>query len=141
MSMYMTGSAGRVGMLDINAATNQAICAIAFDRREIDPGYGFWALRGMRAEIQAMVSGGAQGNISQQDVRSLRIPLLPLSLQRDIADALFRHSARLADTMDLLTRSTNLLKELRQSLISAAVEGRWDEIGRLDERDLETVLK
>ncbi len=74
--LAMYGSIGKLGILSIPAATNQAICAIR-PQNDIDPRYLFWYLRSRRSELFAMGRGGTQRNISQADVRALRVAVPP----------------------------------------------------------------
>ena len=83
---------GKLGILDINAATNQAVCAI-FPDNSIDRDYLFFFLLYIRKSLVHASFGGAQPNISQSIVRSLDIPLPPLTEQKRLISAL---SAKIA---------------------------------------------
>lgn len=75
VAMY-GATAGQVGLLGIEASTNQAICGILPDPR-IVPAFLYLHLKGRTEELVAMSTGGAQPNISQAIIRSLRIPSHP----------------------------------------------------------------
>jgi type I restriction enzyme, S subunit len=78
---------GRLGILNMDAATNQAVCAI-FASDEIDRNFLFHYLLSKRDELIDISFGGAQPNISQEIIRSIEIPLPPLDEQRRIASRL-----------------------------------------------------
>jgi type I restriction enzyme S subunit len=69
----------------VEAATNQAVCAI-FPRPDLaDTQFLFFALMHRRDDLLTARYGGAQPNISQTLVRSLEIALPPLPEQKAIA--------------------------------------------------------
>lgn len=75
---------GKLGILKLDAATNQAVCAI-FPGENIDRDYLYFYLLSQRASLIESGAGGAQPNISQDIIRRLEIPLPPLEEQRRIA--------------------------------------------------------
>ncbi len=80
-------TAGRVGLLEIASATNQAVCAVFPDNSAI-PEYLFYALIYRRNDLLKERYGGAQPNISQTVLRSFYLPIPPLPEQRAIAHVL-----------------------------------------------------
>jgi type I restriction enzyme S subunit len=71
MALYGEGKTrGKVGILEIEAATNQA-CAAILPNDDIDPYFVFLALRGRYKEIRAISNSGGQKNLSQALVREL----------------------------------------------------------------------
>ena len=74
---------GKLGILKIKAATNQAVCAI-FQNEEMDRDFLFYYLLFYRPSLLNETFGGAQPNISQQIVRAIKIPLPPLPEQHRI---------------------------------------------------------
>ncbi len=75
---------GKLGILKINAATNQAVCAI-FPKSLIQRDYLYYYLLSQRSNLIKSSTGGAQPNISQEIIRNLIIPLPPLPEQKRIA--------------------------------------------------------
>lgn len=104
---------GKLGILDIEAASNQAVCAI-YPSKAVHQKYLFHYLFKIRNELIERSSGGAQPNISQDIIRNLKIPLPPLSEQRRIAEILdkadaLREKRRLAlQKLDTLLQSVFL---------------------------------
>ena len=82
VAMY-GATAGEVGLLKIEAATNQAVCGVLPNEQFI-PEFLFYVLRSLKDEMKRQAGGGAQPNISQQIIRDLEIPLPPLEEQRRI---------------------------------------------------------
>jgi type I restriction enzyme, S subunit len=84
VAMY-GANVGRVGILGIDATTNQAVCHIIPDEDKADSRYIFHALQGKLAEFLSRSVGGAQPNISQQIIRETKIFLPPIEDQKRIA--------------------------------------------------------
>jgi type I restriction enzyme M protein len=82
VAMY-GATAGQVGILKIEAATNQAVCGVLPNDKFI-PEFLFYILKAKREYLISLSSGGAQPNISQSIIKSLKIPLPPLSVQEQI---------------------------------------------------------
>jgi type I restriction enzyme S subunit len=74
VAMY-GATAGQVGILGIDAATNQAVCAVT-PVGTVSSHYLYFALQEARERLKAARYGGAQPNLSQQTIRNfqLRIP-------------------------------------------------------------------
>lgn len=101
---------GKLGILNIEAASNQAVCAI-YPNYSIHQKYLFHYLFKIRQKLIERSTGGAQPNISQEIIRNLQIPLPPLPEQKRIAEVLdqadaLREKRRLAlQKLDSLTQS------------------------------------
>lgn len=107
VAMY-GATVGRVGLLGIEATTNQAVCHVIPDRSRVDIRYMFHLLQSRASELVARGVGGAQPNISQGTVKQLKIPLPPLEEQKriaailDQADALRRLRRRALERLNAL---------------------------------------
>ncbi len=88
LAMY-GATVGKLGILQMYAATNQAICGIRTPE-SLEPKFLFYQLLARRPALVRMSVGGAQPNISQRLIRDLMISLPPLSEQRRIVDLLSR---------------------------------------------------
>ncbi|MGB3419255.1 MAG: restriction endonuclease subunit S [Dolichospermum sp.] len=84
VAMY-GATVGKLGILAIEAATNQAVCGIFCDELLIDRNYLFYYIRQQRKNLIESSFGGAQPNISQDIIRAVKIPLPPLDEQKRIA--------------------------------------------------------
>jgi len=84
---------GRLGILGVEAATNQAVCHIIPDPKTADTRFLFQALSNQVPNIVARGVGGAQPNISQGIIKDLKLALPPLAEQRRIAEVLDKAEA------------------------------------------------
>lgn len=84
---------GRIGILGIEAATNQAVCYIIPDETRADRKYLYYALQSKVPHWLSKRVGGGQPNISQGIIKDTLIPLPPLSEQKRIADILDKADA------------------------------------------------
>lgn len=84
---------GRIGILGIEAATNQAVCHIIPDSSRANRQYLYYALQSKVPVWLSQRVGGGQPNISQGIIKETRIPLPPLSEQKRIADILDKADA------------------------------------------------
>ena len=88
LAMY-GATVGKLGMLEVDAATNQAVCGISAPE-SLDRWFLFFFLLSQRQKLISLSAGGAQPNISQKIVRELLVPVPPLPEQRRIVDLLSR---------------------------------------------------
>lgn len=92
VAMY-GATVGRMALLGIDAATNQAVCNIIPDASRADTKYVYYALLSKVPDFLRSAIGGAQPNISQGLIRSTEIPLPPLPEQKRIAAILDKADA------------------------------------------------
>lgn len=135
MAMY-GATVGKTALLKIDAATNQAVCAIFPRAGEVGTDFLRYALVYQRPEILKLRYGGAQPNISQQVVRNLVVPLPPLSEQRKIAMVLGLVQRAIEQQERLITLTTELKKALLHKLFTEGLHGepqKQTEIGPVPE--------
>ena len=113
---------GKVGILTMDAATNQAVCGI-FLPPWVELKFAFNYLFSLRREFIEQGKGGAQPNISQDIVRNTPFPLPPLPEQRRIVAKLEELFSKLDAGVAAVRRTQALLKRYRQSVLHAAVTG------------------
>lgn len=82
VAMY-GATAGQVGILRFEAATNQAVCGILPNDKFV-PEFIFYFLLAKKDELVAQATGNAQPNISQVKIKNTEIPLPPLAEQQRI---------------------------------------------------------
>ncbi len=82
LAMY-GATAGQVGILGVEASTNQAVCGI-LPNSSILPQYLFNYLKTQYDNILAMRSGVARLNLSQDVVQEIKIPFPPIAIQKKI---------------------------------------------------------
>jgi type I restriction enzyme, S subunit len=116
---------GRLGVLGVDATVNQACCVFS-KPRGIGMQFWFYWLQMRRPYLISLGYGGGQPNLSQDLLRSVRVPTPPLPEQHAIAAFLDRETARIDTLTTKIREAVERLKELRTALISAAVTGKID---------------
>jgi type I restriction enzyme S subunit len=118
---------GKLGLLEIQAATNQACANCVVDPQFVDRRYLFFYLLHERQALIDAGQGGAQPNLTNRIVRDWRLTVAPRSEQSRIV-------AKIADLLKRVTASNEhfakvprILKAFRQSVLAAACSGRLTE--------------
>lgn len=117
LAMY-GATAGVVGRLGLDAATNQAICAIT-PGPSLNGEYLIAALRAQTVQLVAKAAGGAQPNLSQGIVRDIVIPVPSMDDQTRFANQVAAIDARRSD----VARAKGMDAHLFASLQSRAFRG------------------
>ncbi|MDA8428224.1 MAG: restriction endonuclease subunit S [Geobacteraceae bacterium] len=86
VAMY-GATAGQVGILRFEAATNQAVCGI-LPNSQFVPEFLFYFLLSRKDELVSQASGNAQPNISQIKIKNTDTPIVPLPEQQRIVGIL-----------------------------------------------------
>src|SRR3989344_2431198 len=81
-------SLGEVSILEKEATTNQAIAGLIVDETKIDNEYLYYVLRNKKEYIKNLGRGIAQKNINLSILKNVKIPLPPLSKQKEITELL-----------------------------------------------------
>jgi type I restriction enzyme S subunit len=118
---------GRVGLLNIDAATNQAVCALFPRQNSFTSKYMFYWLLSQRQELINKSMGGAQPNISQAIVRSHHFPLAPIYEQEHIVAKIEELFTQLEAGVTALKRVQAALKRYKASVLKSACEGKFSE--------------
>jgi type I restriction enzyme, S subunit len=113
---------GKTGILEIDASTNQAVCAL-FPNDEIYRDYLWWFLRSKRPDYLKSSFGGAQPNISQKVIRETEIPVPTLDEQRHIVAYLDGLQAKVNALRELQSASGEELSALIPSILDKAFKG------------------
>ncbi|MDE7255775.1 MAG: restriction endonuclease subunit S, partial [Helicobacter sp.] len=102
IAMY-GATTGEVGILDIEASTNQAICAILPNKDEANPYFVFYMLRTKTKDLKKLSRGVARNNISQDIIKNLQIPLPPLETQNKIVTTIETTESKIARLDSILS--------------------------------------
>ena len=114
---------GKVSILGVPAATNQACAVAAVNLGVCSPEFFFHYLCSQRDEFVKAGKGGAQPNISQGLIKDWPIPLAPLNEQRRIAAKLDTTLAAVEACRQRLDGVAAILKRFRQAVLAAATSG------------------
>ena len=130
---------GQCSILEIDAATNQAVCFIVPDEKICNPRFLYYYLISIEQYLLGQRAGGAQPNISQALIKGLEIPLPPLQEQHRIVEILdqadtLRQQRRQADAL-----SQRILPALFHEMFGdpLARNSKWDKkpLGRMGTLD------
>lgn len=134
LSIYPKGSVviamygatiGKLGILDIDAATNQACCVFTESDRMINR-FAYYCLMASRESLKSFANGGGQPNISQAQLKDWKLPVPPIEEQKSIVEYLDRKTKQIDDTIVATEQQIKNLQAYRISLISEAVTGQID---------------
>lgn len=112
---------GRLGILGIDAVTNQACCLLTRPNHLHVKFTFYWLLVFKQSIIELYASGGGQPNINQEIIANLKVPAPGVQEQAQIARFLDYETARIDALIEEQHRLIELLKEKRQAVISHAV--------------------
>jgi len=102
---------GQCSILEIDAATNQAVCFILPDERICKQRFLYYYLISIKQYLLGLRAGGAQPNISQALIKGLEIPLPPLPEQDRLVEIL--------DQADALRQQRRQAVALSQRILPA----------------------
>ena len=114
---------GKLGILDIEAATNQAVCGI-FLPQDLVTKFIYYYLLFIRTSIIRKGKGGAQPNISNTIVKQIHIPLPPKTEQQHIVAEIENRLSIADDADSILVVDLKRAARLRQSILKRAFEGK-----------------
>lgn len=114
---------GKVGLLNIATTTNQACCVIA-EPISFDTKYVFYWFVGNKEYVVSKSYGGGQPNISQELIKSLRLPCPPKTEQSKIVQRIETETQKIDATISKIEKEIELLQEYRTALISEVVTGK-----------------
>lgn len=111
---------GKVGILGIESATNQACCVIPVTKKQIAK-YFFYEFLACKPALLIAAIGGGQPNISQDTIKKLKIVIPPINEQTAIAAYLDTHCAKIDNLISIQQKRIALLQELKQSVITHVI--------------------
>ena len=120
-----SGTSGKSGILEVECATNQAICSIVSDKKVLNPDYLHYVIMAVRKYWMKYAVGTRKDpNINQQIIAQMRIPIPQLSKQ----DIIVNHLDKVTDKCDsLISEKESLINDLeayKKSLIYEVVTGK-----------------
>ncbi len=126
MAMYGQGvTRGRVAILGIQAAYNQACAAIEFSPKLFNEYAKYFFIMAYRF-IRDTGNETSQMNLGSGTIAKIKILIPPIEMQKQIVAYLNIESAKFNTLTTEAQRAIDLLQERRTALISAAVTGHID---------------
>lgn len=114
---------GRLAFLGVPAATNQAVCCI-FPNEQYDMQFLYYFLQHKQKYLIFQSKGGAQKNISQEILKELPIPTIDLPEQKAIVKKIETAFAFADKAQAAITDALEQAKQLKQSILKRAFEGK-----------------
>jgi len=127
VAMY-GATAAQVGILKIEATSNQAVCGILPNSKFL-PEFLYYFFCYRKEFLASQAQGGAQPNISQVKIKNLEIPVPPLSEQQSIVDYLDSAFAKIDAMKANAEKALNEAKALFQASLREMLEPKegWEE--------------
>ena len=113
---------GKVGILGIPAATNQA-CACAIVKPSTDYKYLFYYAQSQKDDFIKKGKGGAQPNISQEIIKFHQFPLPPLAEQHRIVDRIESLFAKLDEAKEKAQAVVDSFETRKAAILHKAFTG------------------
>ncbi|SDC44938.1 type I restriction enzyme, S subunit [Variovorax sp. CF079] len=122
VALYGQGpTRGRVGMLGIEAAVNQA-CAAIYPSADFDPWFVYYYLSGKYLSLRAMAQGAAQPNLNLAMIKGFSIPTPPLDEQRAAVASIDAVAKARAEILRRREQAATVKRELREEAICNVVQ-------------------
>ncbi|MDD4151838.1 MAG: restriction endonuclease subunit S [Candidatus Gracilibacteria bacterium] len=126
-------TAGKLGILDFESTTNQAVCSIQNVYNVFIEKFLFYYLFSKREQIIKDSFGGAQPNISKSYLDNFPIPLPPLSTQKLIVQKLDQAFENIDKNINLTKENLKNLEELNKSVLEKVFSDGEYEMKKLGE--------
>lgn len=114
---------GRLGILGAEATFNQACCVFS-ESDILQHKFLYYWLWHRRPILISLSNGGGQPNLSQDDLKKLKLPLPPINEQIQIVEFIDRETQKIDQMTETVNRTIERLKEYRSTLITQAVTGK-----------------
>lgn len=126
---------GKLAILGIPAATNQAVCGI-YQNEIFEKNFLFNYLFHKKQQLIEQGAGGAQPNISQTILKKLPVPIVPLPEQRAIVTKIEELFSQLDKGIATLKEVKGKLEIYRQAVLKKAFEGELTKEWRAEQTNL-----
>ena len=127
---------GQVGILGVEAATNQA-CAVAIPHKDIvDHEYLFYYLISEKDNFVKLGKGGAQPNISQTIIKNFESPLPPFREQKRIVKKLLSMLSKSKEAGELVHEAKDSFEKRRAAILNKAFNGELTKKWREENSDV-----
>ena len=131
---------GKLGILDFDSATNQAICCI-YQNSNYNRDFLFYYLLYKKEYLVNQGKGGAQPNISQEIIKALKIPVPPLNEQKRIVEKIEEEFGKIDEGVEKLKLAQEQIRQYRQSVLKSAFDGKLYKTTEWEEKIFSQVLE
>ena len=104
LAMY-GATAGKVALLNIEASTNQALCAL-LPTEEMVPKFLVLVIESVYQYLLNLRTGVARDNLSQEKIKNIRIPVPPLNIQQQLAAEVEQLEAEITEAQAVIDNAT-----------------------------------
>jgi type I restriction enzyme S subunit len=111
---------GLLAILGVEACSNQG-CFLLVPKEDVVPGFYYYYLLSKKDYLQVLGRGSTFMELSQDDLKPLKVPYLTKEKQSNIAEFLDRETRRIDDLIKEKETQLALLSEKRQAIITQAV--------------------
>lgn len=124
MAMYGEGlTRGKVALLGIDAATNQAIAAIQIKSNQIGTSFLLWFLHSRYLHLRDQAAGGVQPNLNLGIVKRTEVPCPPMEIQEQVVAGIEVAMAWIDRIAAEATCARKLIEHLDQAILTKAFRG------------------
>lgn len=145
IALYGQGvTRGKVALLGLEAATNQACAAILFVRSKVDQNFAFFQLMSKYSSIRNLANDGGQKNLSGGLIKSLGLALPSIDEQLKISDFLSSVDRKISLLKEKLALLLQYKKGVLQKLFSQEISFKdesGDEFSDWQEYKLSDILE
>lgn len=120
VAMY-GATAAQVGILKFPATSNQAVCGILPNNNFLPDFVYFW-FKHIEKQLASQAQGGAQPNISQEKIKKVLIPFIPIAEQEAIVERLDKLSAQVREMEEIHKQTIAECDALKQALLRETFE-------------------
>jgi type I restriction enzyme, S subunit len=113
-------TAGKIGILGVEACTNQAVAVMVPIAGRLNKKFLYYFLMQKREEIISQAWGGAQPNLSQTIIKRFKIPLPPIAEQKEIVARLDSLSEKIKKLRQHQQETKSDMEHLEQSVLHQA---------------------
>jgi type I restriction enzyme, S subunit len=121
IAMY-GATAGQVGILKFDSATNQAVCGV-LPSENLLPEFIYYFFKKKKKDLVKQAVGGAQPNISQIKIKNMIVPVLSIAEQNKIIEKVNMISEQTKKLEKNYQKKLGDLEEMKKSILQKAFNG------------------
>jgi restriction endonuclease S subunit len=124
LAMYGEGKTrGQAAILDVEAATNQAVAAVRLDRARMRPEFLYLCLMRQYDEVRTFGRGGQQLNLNKALVQAIEVPCPPIERQGELIQEIEGYLRVCGELDEALSTAKRLGSAARVALLRDSLGG------------------